>query len=123
MRVFLPVAAAVALALPGCGGPTMAKVKGKVMFDGKTVKDAAVTFNPTGAPGQKETGKPATGFTDADGNFELSTFKNYDGAIVGPHSVHVMIDDTNPAKCRRTKDLKLDVANGPNEFTIQMDTK
>src|SRR5262245_43673197 len=101
----------------------MASVKGKVMFNGKPVKEAQVTFSPTGAEGQKETGKPATGFTDENGNFELSTFKNYDGAIVGSHSVHVVLDDTNPAKCKRIKDQTLEVKPGSNEFTIEMDPK
>jgi hypothetical protein len=109
--------------LGGCGGPGMATVKGRVLFDGKPVKEAQVTFAPTGAEGQKETGKPATGFTDENGNFELSTFKNFDGAIVGPHAVHVVLDDTNPARCRRIKDLPLEVKPGRNDFTIEMDPK
>ena len=99
--------------LAGCGGPKMAPVKGRVMFNGMPVKEAQVTFAPTGAEGQKETSKPATGFTDDNGNFDLSTFKNYDGAIVGPHSVHVVLDDTNPARCKRTKDQTLEVKQGP----------
>jgi hypothetical protein len=93
------------------------------MFDGKPVKEAAITFSPTGVPGQLETGKPGTGFTDADGNFELSTFKDYDGAIVGSHSVHVSLDDTNPAKCKRIKSLTVEVKPGDNTFTIEMDPK
>jgi hypothetical protein len=109
--------------LSGCGGPTMSRVKGRVMFNGQPVKEAQVTFSPLGQNGQLETGKPATGFTDDDGNFELSTFKNFDGALVGSHNVHVVLDDTNPAKCKRMKDLTLDVKSGPNEFTIEMDAK
>src|SRR5262245_32383200 len=92
----------------------MAPVKGKVMFNGKPVKEAQVTFAPAGAADQKETGKPATGFTDENGDFELSTFKNYDGAIVGSHNVRVSLDDTNPAKCKRLKSLTLEVKPGAN---------
>jgi uncharacterized GH25 family protein len=109
--------------LCGCNGPSMAPVKGRVMFDGKPVKNAAVTFAPIGAEGRKETGKPATGFTDENGNFELSTFKNYDGALIGQHSVNVVLDDSNPAKCQRTKALTLEVKSSGNEFTIEMDPK
>ena len=122
-RVCLIAIALAAVLLPGCGGPRMAPVKGRVVFNGQPVKEAAVTFSPAGGEGQLETGKPAAGFTDEDGNFRLSTFKNYDGALVGTHNVHVMIDDTNPAKCKRTKFLTLEVKSGSNEFTIEMDPK
>lgn len=107
----------------GCSNQSMAPVKGRVMFNGKPVKAAAVTFSPTGTPGQLETGKPGTGFTDDEGYFELSTFKSYDGALIGPHSVLVTLDDTNPAKCRREKTLTLEVKPGDNTFTIEMDPK
>jgi hypothetical protein len=113
----------VALAFAGCGGPQMAAVRGKVVFNGAPVKEAQVTFSPVGAAGQKETGKPATGFTTDAGVFELSTFRNYDGAIVGSHTVLVVLDDTNPAKCKRTKTVTLEVAPGSNEFTVEMDPK
>jgi hypothetical protein len=123
LRLSLAAIALGAALMSGCGGPTMAPVKGRVLFNGQPVKEAGVTFSPVGAAGQKETGKPGTGFTDENGNFDLSTFKNYDGAIVGPHAVHVVLDDTNPAKCRRIKDLTLEVKPGGNEFTIEMDAK
>ena len=113
----------VALALCGCSSPLMAPVKGRVMVNGTPVKNAAVTFSPSGAPGQKETGKPGTGFTDEDGRFQLSTFSNYDGALVGTHAVLVTLDDTNPAKCKREKSLTLEVKSGSNDFTIEMDPK
>lgn len=120
-RMIPGLCALVLIPAAGCGGANMAKVKGRVVFGGKPVKEAQVTFSPAG--GQKETGKPGTGFTDADGNFELSTFKNYDGALLGSHNVLVMVDDTNPAKCKRTKSLALEVKPGGNEFTIEMDSK
>ena len=72
-----------ALMVSGCGGPQMAPVKGRVTFDGQPVKEAQITFSPMDVEGQKETGKPGTGFTDDEGNFDISTFKNYDGALVG----------------------------------------
>jgi len=101
----------------------MAPVKGRVMFNGHPVKEAGVTFSPVAAEGQKEPGKPGTGFTDENGYFELSTFKNYDGAIVGSHSVLVSLDDTNPAKCKRMKQVTLEVKPGSNELIIEMDSK
>jgi len=122
MRAYSLIAAAI-LSICGCGGPQMAPVKGRVMFDGKPVKEAQVTFSPTGEKGQKETGKPGTGFTDENGHFELSTFKNYDGALVGSHSVLVVLEDTNPAKCKRTKNVAVEVKPGSNEFTVEMDPR
>src|SRR5262245_40546364 len=94
------------LVLSGCGGPEMASVKGRVTFKGKPVKDAAITFSPSAKSSEdKFPGKPAVGFTDEEGNYELSTFKPRDGALVGNHRVSVMLDDTNPTKCARYKEL------------------
>jgi len=112
-----------ALILAGCSGQKIAPVKGRVMFKGEPVKEAAVTFSLNGAADQKETGEAGTGFTDADGYFVLSTLKNYDGAIVGTHTVHVTIDATNPTKCKLSKALTLEVKSGPNEFIIEMDPR
>jgi hypothetical protein len=113
-----------ALGLPGCGGSSLGTVKGRVMFDGKPVKEAAVAFAPVPkSKDDKEPGKPATGFTDADGYYVLSTYKPYDGALVGPHKVTVSIDDTNPAKCARNKLTTFEVKPGANECDISMDPR
>ena len=48
------------IVLPGCGGPTLAPVKGRVTFKGKPVPDAALTFAPVPKSDKdKEPGKPA----------------------------------------------------------------
>jgi len=102
----------------------MAPVKGRVTFDGKPVKEAAIAFAPLPAGEKdKEPGKPAAGFTDADGYFELSTFRPLDGCLIGNHKVTVSLDDTNPAKCRRSKELSFEVKPGSNVCDIQMDPK
>ena len=68
----------------GCGGDDrVATVRGTVTLDGEPVGDASVTFMP------KEGGRPAFGMTDADGAYELTTFKEADGAMVGNHLVTV----------------------------------
>jgi hypothetical protein len=71
--------------IAGCGsnGPEMAKVRGIVTLDGKPVEDAAVGFAPQNGD------RPATGTTDASGQFTLTTFTPGDGAVVGTHTVTV----------------------------------
>jgi hypothetical protein len=105
----------------GCGEAQMAPVKGRVMCNGKPVREAAVTFSPVRQSDKDlEPGRPGTGFTDEQGLFVLSTHKNYDGAQVGEHNVTVVLDDTNPAPCKRTLGVKLEVKPGDNEFDLEM---
>jgi uncharacterized GH25 family protein len=110
--------------LPGCGGPSMAQVKGVVTCKGKPVAEAYVTFSPIPKNADdKHPGKPATGFTDAQGVYELSTYRNYDGAQVGSHKVNVGLDDTNPARCKRVTEKTFEVKSGSNVFDITLDEK
>lgn len=79
-------ALAVALALCGCGGaeyPDTVPVEGTVLYKGKPVEGANVSFDTTGAP------RAAYGVTDSEGKFVLSTFGTRDGAIPGKHKVTV----------------------------------
>lgn len=68
-------------ALAGCGPsrPPTAPVEGVVTLGGQPLEGAAVTFTPV------EGGRPATGATDAQGRFRLSTFDPGDGAVLGEH--------------------------------------
>src|SRR4051812_6690607 len=101
-RVVLLAVATGLLFLPGCGQVSMAPVKGKVTCNGKPVANAAIVFSPVPKnDADRESGKPATGYTDAEGNYRLSTFKNFDGALVGKHRVTVSLEDTNPAPTQR----------------------
>jgi hypothetical protein len=107
--------------LPGCGPSSIAAVRGRVTCNGKPVGQARLIFNP--APrwdGDREPGKPATGVTDADGSYVLSTYKAWDGALVGKHQVTVKLDDTNPARCKRSKQVSLEVKPGGNELNIEL---
>jgi hypothetical protein len=108
--------------LPGCGGgPALAPVKGRVTCKGQPVKEAAITFSPLGqSKDDREPGKPATGFTNSEGNFVLSTFRERDGALIMKHRVTVVLDDTNPARCSRTKELTWEVTPGANEVNIEL---
>src|SRR5262245_57059387 len=107
--------------LSGCAGPQMPRVQGKVTCSSKPVKEATITFSPMQRFDKyKEPGKPATGFTDEKGDYELSTFKSYDGALVGKHRVVISLDATNLAKCARSKELVLEVGLNDNELDIEL---
>jgi hypothetical protein len=68
----------------GCGksGPAMAPVKGRVTLDGQPIENAAVVFYP-------ERGRAAMATTDQVGAFELTTFTQKDGALVGRHTISI----------------------------------
>ena len=77
----------------GCGEPGTAptvKVTGTVTYNGDPVEGASVAFIP-------ESGRPASGTTDASGKFTLTTFKSGDGAVPGKHAVAITepSEDTN----------------------------
>lgn len=70
-----------ALAACGCGGRNgPVAVQGVVLLDGKPVAGATVSFLPAGA-----TGLPATGLTDGQGVFRLTTSGKGDGALPGDY--------------------------------------
>ncbi len=74
-----------ALGASGCGGRDgPVAVTGVVLLDGQPVSGATVAFLPAG-----ETGRPATGFTDAQGAFRLTTSGKGDGALPGDYRVVV----------------------------------
>lgn len=66
----------------GSGGPELGSVTGKVTLDGKPVTNGLVTFMPVGG------GRPATGKTDANGQYELLGVDGK-GAVLGQHRVAV----------------------------------
>ena len=74
-------------AIVGCGGgvetPETVPVSGTVMYNGNPVPGATVSFMSDAAP------RAATGITDSEGKFQLSTFGANDGAIPGEHKVTV----------------------------------
>lgn len=77
----------------GCGGgdyPETVEVNGRVTLDGEPLPNAIVTFMPT--DGQRT----ASGTTNAQGEFSLSTFEPGDGAVPGEHKVAVMPKEPPP---------------------------
>jgi len=75
------------MAVSGCGdGASKIEthpVKGIVMFEGKPVADATITFTPKEGP-------PARAKSDEEGRFTLSTYDTGDGAIAGEHTVSIV---------------------------------
>ena len=83
----------VAVALAGCGGSRTTPVEGVILLDGKPLANAAVQFTPQG-----ESGRDATGQTDQNGQFSMSTFKPKDGVLPGDYKVIVAPLGTPDAK-------------------------
>ncbi|MCH8829998.1 MAG: hypothetical protein IID45_10525, partial [Planctomycetes bacterium] len=79
------VAPILGLLLAGCGKEDFSKVKvsGKVTYKNQPVKNASVIFQPKG-------GKSATGTTNDEGVFVLTTTTDGDGAVAGEHTVTIV---------------------------------
>ncbi|UUO07289.1 carboxypeptidase-like regulatory domain-containing protein [Blastopirellula sp. J2-11] len=74
------------IAAIGCGRGNplgLVPVSGRVTLDGAPLADATVSFIP-------EQGRPASGTTNAEGRFELTTLDPGDGVMPGDHKVTVM---------------------------------
>jgi hypothetical protein len=72
--------------LAGCSGsdrPATAPVRGQVRYAGRPIANATVAFLCPGAP------RLAVGTTDQNGNYQLTTYEENDGAIIGTHVVTV----------------------------------
>ncbi|WP_145434122.1 hypothetical protein [Lacipirellula limnantheis] len=82
-NLLLSVALVGLAALSGCSDkPAVAPVSGKVTYNGKPMPYGSVGFQPA-------QGQPAGAAIQPDGTFRLSTFAEFDGAIIGPHKVKV----------------------------------
>jgi len=85
--------------LSGCGGgdkwvegrPPVYPVSGQVMYQGKPLEGASVTFSPVEGEGS-EFG--ASGQTNAEGRYSLTTFTQDDGAPAGRY--HVTVTKATP---------------------------
>jgi hypothetical protein len=81
MRRWLAACGALAAFLgAGCGQSPTVKVAGTVTIKGQPAENVQVTFLPA-------EGRPASGVTDTQGRFELSTFQPGDGAMPGEQTV------------------------------------
>jgi hypothetical protein len=89
--LFTAFLAAYALVCAGCGAKSsVAQVHGKVELDGKPLQSGAVSTIPLA-------GRGAHGAI-RDGSFELGTFGQNDGALIGTHKVAVIAYEPTPGK-------------------------
>lgn len=78
-----------AMTVAGCSGegtkgrPKVSPVSGTVKYNGNPVVGASISFAAEGSP------RFATGTTDAQGKYSLTTFDTNDGAVVGKHTVTI----------------------------------
>jgi hypothetical protein len=131
----LVLAIVAAFFLHGCArsGPEMARVTGKVIYDGKPVPKGTISFLAVG-PG----GRNATGTLAPDGSYTLQTEQPGDGAQLGEYRVAISArDDTvldyipeKPVPPKRlipekyenpsTSELKATVVSGRNEIPFEL---
>jgi hypothetical protein len=92
------LACAVALAAAGChrSGLNLADVEGVVTLDGAPVGEAAVMFMPV----DSKLGPSASGVTDDQGRFTLTT-ANREGAVIGEHRVAISKSEVTVVPQRR----------------------
>jgi hypothetical protein len=72
----------------GKGGPELAKVTGKVTYNGKPVTKGTITFVTI-----DKTGRNATGAIQPDGSYTLQTEEPGDGAQLGDYNVTIAARD------------------------------
>src|SRR5262249_3777451 len=84
---FRLLAAAMLLALAGCGGQKLVNVSGRLTHKGQPVPSTLVTFWP-----EEEGKRASTGVTDDDGNFTLAYSRQEPGVLVGRHIVFLKYD-------------------------------
>lgn len=117
---------------PGFGEVVM-KVRGQVSLDGKPLSDVVITFSPSEQP---ETGRPrpATGVTQGDGSYTLTSFVTGDGAKPGNYRVSLSnlpnriegdprpkIDIPEKYLTTRTSGLEVEVVEGRvNRFVFEL---
>lgn len=115
----------------GCGGGDFATATagGRLMCDGRPVANVTVIFEPIASGNSALSGKQALAETDAQGEFQLSTYSTRDGAVVGKHRVRVAAPDRDSYpdfKCDCELNSEADVtqvevtSNGPNRFELSL---
>lgn len=100
--------------LCGCGGgPGLVPVEGRVLLDGRPVREVVVTFTPL----DETPGSGSIGSTDAEGRFALTDVRGSPGVYVGTYRVSLY-----PAPTVAARDDPADVvARGDGVPAIYID--
>ena len=119
-----------ALILTGCKGSeyNTAPVKGRVTFQGQPAKGGQIFFHPVenNEKPNNNPGKSAFAEIDKEGNYQLSTYGVFDGAVVGRHRVVYASaggesDEGRPASYLVPEDkAEVEVTSGKNEINIDL---
>ncbi|TWU25183.1 hypothetical protein Pla52o_14810 [Novipirellula galeiformis] len=108
--------AVVAAFVVGCGGrsdqPDLGLVTGLVTVDGAPAESLLVTFIP-------ENGRPSTGVTNAQGQYELEYIGDSKGAKLGHHLVRITTLDIGEPN-RPTRELISSKYNAQSELTAEV---
>lgn len=116
----------------GCGGDyqkPVARACGVVRLDGNIVTEGYVVFTPVPPSGADlmSSGKAATGVISSDGSFELTTYGDRDGALIGKHvATFFRPDPEDDEQIVRDnyipggKEIQLEVLDSDNDFDIHL---
>ncbi len=107
----------------GCGrdGPNIGRVSGTITLDGDPLPNAGISF-------QQEGFRPSLGYTDEQGNYELTYLKDVKGAVVGTHLVKINRLPTVegqpfaqlPPKYHAESELTAEVSSGSNKINFDL---
>lgn len=101
--------------LSGCGGedgPTFYPVRGTITLDDQPLPNASIIFQPTSGP-------VATGTSDAEGKFTLTT-SGQEGAAAGDYTISVTAVEGSNANANMSPD---DMANMTDAGTLPSEPK
>ncbi|TWU22712.1 DUF4198 domain-containing protein [Bythopirellula polymerisocia] len=84
----------------------LVSVSGVVTLNGEPLSDATVSFEPNGA-GKELVGPGSMGTTDEQGAYELETYKNESGAVVGFHTVRISTFKSEFKDFKNSDDLEI----------------
>ena len=112
------------VALVGCGsGVELGGVKGRVTKNGQPQPKLWVEFRPVAG------GRPAEGYTDSDGRYELRYTGERNGALLGMNRVRIFSGgelDSRDNQLSPRKEIyarEIEVEAGDNTFDIELDQK